>query len=243
MADVGTLVIAAAQPVCAPYEVAANASAHADVVRAARARVVVFPELSLTGYELDAPPVDPADEGLRPLISACAATGSVALVGAPTSDALGDHISVLAVDDLGARIAYRKMWLSDTEAKRFTPGPSPAVIEVDGWRLGIAVCKDTGMPAHAAATADVGMDVYVAGVLDSADDASVQDERARRITGEHDVWVVVASFAGSTGGGYEAAAAQSRVWSPDGRVVASAGETAGRFARATLTKPSARGGR
>ena len=47
--------LAVAQPPCVPLDVAANARAHAAAVRAAGARVVVFPELSLTGYELDAP--------------------------------------------------------------------------------------------------------------------------------------------------------------------------------------------
>jgi predicted amidohydrolase len=83
------------------------------------------------------------------------------------------------------------------------------------------------------------MDVYVAGVLDSADDASVQEERARRVASDHGVWVAVASFAGSTGGGYETAAAQSRIWSPAGEVVASAGRDVGRIARATLTRQDA----
>ena len=221
---------------CVAHDVAANAASHSAVIRVAKARVVAFPELSLTGYELDASVVDPADERLYPVIDACAVTGSVALVGAPTSDDLGEHISVIAVDASGARVVYRKMWLSDAEAERFVPGSSPMVLEVDGWRLGIAICKDTGIAAHADATAGLGMDVYVAGVLDSADDASVQDERACRVASQHNVWVVVASFAGSTGGGYEVAAAQSRIWSPDGVVVASAGRDVGRVARAILTK-------
>jgi predicted amidohydrolase len=229
------LTIAAAQPMCRARDVAANAIAHADVIRAAAARVVVFPELSLTGYELDAPAVDPDDARLRPVLDACATAGSVALVGAPTADDLGEHISVLAVDADGARVAYRKMWLSDTEAERFVPGPSPVVLEVDRWRLGLAVCKDTGIVEHAEATARLGLDVYVAGVLDSADDALVQEQRATRIALHHRVWVAVASFAGSTGGGYEVAAAQSRIWSPTGEVVASAGRDVGRIARATLT--------
>ena len=236
MTNAGALTVAAAQPECVPHDVAVNAMSHSDVIRAADARVVAFPELSLTGYELDALPVDPSDERLLPMIDACALTGSVALVGAPTSDDRGDHISMIAVDGSGARVLYRKMWLSDGEAQRFVPGSSPAVVEVDGWRLGLAICKDTGIPAHADVTATLGMDAYVAGVLDSADDASVQDERAHRVASRHHVWVVVASFAGSTGGGYDVAAAQSRIWSPDGIAVASAGRDVGRIARATLVK-------
>lgn len=240
MTDALALTIAVAQPPSRACDVAANAVSHADVIRAASARVVAFPEMSLTGYELDAPAVDLADRRLRPVIDACAMTGSVALLGAPTASDLGDHISVIAVDELGVRVAYRKMWLSDKEAERFVPGPSPVVLDVDGWRLGLAICKDTGIPEHADATARLGMDVYVAGVLDSADDASVQEQRARRVAAHHRVWVAVASFAGSAGGGYEVAAAQSRIWSPDGVVVASAGRDVGRVARATVTKQARR---
>ena len=54
-------------------------------------------------------------------------------------------IAVLAIDANGATVAYRKMWLGEEEAKRFTPGPEPAKLTVDGWRLGLAVCKDTGV--------------------------------------------------------------------------------------------------
>lgn len=228
--------VAAAQPRCVSNDVEANASAHAEVIRAAEARVVVFPELSLTGYELDAPPIDTEDDRLTVIVDACAAAGSVALVGAPTASEGHDHIAVIAITGSGARVAYRKMWLSDAEARRFAPGSAPAVVDVDGWRLGLAICKDTGVPEHADATAALGIDAYVAGVLESADDAAVQEERARRVTADHEVWVVVASFAGSTGGGYERTAAQSRIWSPTGRVVAEAGRGAGRFARASLAR-------
>jgi predicted amidohydrolase len=219
----GALRIAAAQPRCTASDVAANARSHAEIVRAAAARVVVFPELSLTGYELDAPPVDPADDRLLALSEACSTTGSIALAGAPTVDDDGDHISVLAVTESGVEVAYNKMWSSETEAQRFVPGREAAVLDVDGWQLGLAICKDTGITEHASATAALGMDVYVACVLDSADDAAVHESRAHRIAAIHHVWVVVASFAGSTGGGYEAAAAQSRIWSPDGCLLASAG--------------------
>ena len=58
------LMVAVAQPPCVAHDVAANARAHASAIRAAGARVVLFPELSLTGYELDADPVVPGDERL-----------------------------------------------------------------------------------------------------------------------------------------------------------------------------------
>jgi predicted amidohydrolase len=224
------LSIAVAQPLCVPYDVGANALAHATAVRAADTRVVVFPELSLTGYELDAPAMAIDDPRLSPLVEACADTGSTALAGAPSQGG----IAMLAIDATGATVAYRKIYLSRTEAGHFTPGGKPAVLDVDGWRLGLAICKDTGVRQHAADTAALGIDVYVAGTLTSADEI-YQDERARRIANQHRVWVVFASFAGSTGGGYEHAAGRSGIWAPGGKRVVQAGPETGAIAQAVLS--------
>ena len=163
------LTIAAAQPPCSPYDVAANALTHAAVIRSAGARVVVFPELSITGYELDAEAIDADDPRLAPLVAACAETATLALLGAPAAGSEGrSHIAMLAADGSGVSVAYRKMWLGGAEPERFDPGEAPAVLEADGWRLGLAICKDTGVPEHAAATAALGIDAYVAGMLESA---------------------------------------------------------------------------
>jgi predicted amidohydrolase len=225
------LLLAVAQPECVSCDVAANALAHADLVRRAGARVVVFPELSLTGYELDAPPLAADDARLAPLVEACAETGSVALAGAPVP---GPHIGTLAVDGTGARVAYRKMWLGGAEPDRFVPGTGPAVLAVDGWRLGLAICKDTGVPRHAADTAALGIDAYLAGLVDTAADRPIQEERAGRIVADHRVWVAFASCAAPTGGGFADPAGRSSIRDPDGVVVARAGTGTGEVVTATL---------
>ena len=233
-----SLVLAVAQPPCVSYEIAVNAVAHADAVRAASARVVVFPEMSLTGYEFDAPAVAVDDPRLVPVIEACAQTGTTALVGAPVEDPDGrSYIAVLAIDGSGAAVVYRKINVHSSEAGRFSPGEDvPAVLEVDGWRLGLAVCRDTGIPRHAAALAAAGMDVYVAGVLDHRGDAAIPPERARRIARGHGVWVAFASFAGSTGEGFDDALGCSGIWAPDGRLLNRAGPEVGGSARAMLNR-------
>jgi len=230
------LTIVVAQPLCVPYDVAVNAVRHAATVRSAGARVVIFPELSLTGYELDATAITVDDPRLTPLVEACAEVGSLALVGAPVHGAAGrSHIAMVAVEGTGATVAYQKMWLSTTESSRFSPGSEPAVLDVDGWRIGLAICRDTGIPRHASDTAALGIDAYVAATLMSAEEAGCQDERARRIAADHQVWVAVASFAGSTGGGYAPAAGGSGIWAPGGVVIARAGPETSVIAHATLS--------
>jgi predicted amidohydrolase len=210
------LALAVAQPDSVPGDIAGNAVRHAALVRRAAARVVVFPELSLTGYALDGEPIDPSDVRLAPLVEACADSGSTALAGAPVRGDAGVHIAVLAVEGGGAAVAYRKMWLGGDEQRAFVPGVAPAVLVVDRWRLGLAVCKDTAVVAHAAATVALGIDAYVASVCEHEDDHDVQPARARRVIADHGVWVAVASFAGPTGGGFAETAGRSAIWRPDG---------------------------
>ena len=227
-----SLVIAVCQPPVHPLDVAANAARHAAAVRAAAARVVVFPELSLTGYDMDAPLLAPDDPRLRPLIDACAATDTVALAGAPVA---GPHIATLLIDGDGARVVYRKLYPHPAMEARFRPGPEPTVIEIDGWRLGLGICRDTGIAEHAEATAALGMDAYVAGLVEGADDAAVPAERARRVSTAYGVWVAFASAAGATGPTYPASPGNSGIWQPDGTVAARTGRAVGEIARATLT--------
>ncbi|MHB8296296.1 MAG: carbon-nitrogen hydrolase family protein [Acidimicrobiales bacterium] len=229
------LTAAAAQPATTARELALNAEAHADTVRAARARVVVFPELSLTRYDLGADVVSPSDPALDPLVKVCAETGSVALVGAPVEDHRGrTFIAMLCVGASGAEVLYRKTWLGGSEPARFTPGEGAAVLEMDGWRLGLGICKDTGAAQHIVATAALDVDAYVAGLVHRPEELAEQEARAVVIARTCGAWVVFASFAGPTGDGFDETAGSSAIWAPDGTAVARAGPEVGRIACSTI---------
>jgi predicted amidohydrolase len=230
------LVVAAVQPPLVARDVRANAAAHAEAVRRAGARVVVFPELSLTGYELTAAgPVSPSDPTLGPIVRACAETGATALVGAPVAGGPGGpHIATLRVDASGVAVVYRKVHLGGDEPARFARGAGPAVIVVGGWRLGLAICRDIKVDRHAAETAALGMDAYVAGLVHRPDELAVQDARGVATALMYRVYVVFASCAGPTGGGFHRTAGSSTIWAPDGAVLARASARAGEIARATV---------
>lgn len=231
------MTIAAVQPACKANDVSANALSHAAAVRAAKARVVVFPELSLTGYGLEAAPVSPSDARLSAIVEACAATNSIALAGAPAEGEDGRlYIAMLCVSPRGVDVAYRKCYLGGEEPTRFSPGPGPAVLDVDGWRLGMGICKDTGVAEHVRDTVALGIDVYVAGLVHTPEELPVQQMRAASIAREGNAFVAFASFAGPTGGGYERTAGSSGIWSPEGFQLASAGPEVGGLARVSVRR-------
>jgi predicted amidohydrolase len=226
--------IAAAQPACIPGDPGGNALVHAEAVQAAGSRVVVFPELSLTGYELDADPIRCDDPALTPIVGACTATGSVALVGAVVAEAEHRFIAMLAVDATGVRVVYRKTWLGGGEPQRFRAGDGPTVLEIDGWRFGLGICKDTGAAQHIAGTAALRVDAYLAGLVHRPEELPEQEARAVVIARTCRSFVVFASFAGPTGDVYTETAGCSAIWSPGGLAIARTGPEVGGIARATL---------
>jgi predicted amidohydrolase len=78
------------------------------------------------------------------------------------------------------------------------------------------------------------VDVYVAGLVHQPDELAEQDRRGQRIASRCDAYVAFASFAGATGGGYEATAGESTIWSPEGVVLARTSSSPGEVARAVL---------
>ncbi len=233
-----TLALGLGQPNSRLGDVAFNVTEHAQVVRDLESHVVVFPELSLTGYGMCQAVIDPDDPVLEPLINACAASSAVALAGAPTAHPNGKaaRISMLRVDGTGAEVVYSKMNLGGDEPDHYSPGHSPSVVEVNGWRLGLAICKDNGQQSHARITADLGIDAYVAGVCETDDDRDVQRKRAHRVIDDHRVWVAYASFAGSTGGGFVNTPGRSAILDPQGTVRLQLGRSPGQSGFTTLTK-------
>jgi predicted amidohydrolase len=229
------LTIAVAQPRCAAKDVRSNALEHAAVIRRVDARLIVFPELSLTGYELDAAPISIDDDALTSIIDACAETCAVALVGAPVAGENGRNIATLRVDDGGVEVAYRKSHLGGDEPEWFAPGDGAVAINVDGWRVGLGICKDTGVDAHVAGVAALGVDLYVAGLVHLPEELDIQEERAVRIARACQAYVGFASFAGPTGGGYASTAGVSSIWAADGTALARAGTEPGDAARLALS--------
>ena len=116
------------------------------------ARLVLFPELALTGY----PPddlllkthfVDAAGDALREV--AAETTGIVALVGFPErADDVYNSLAVLADGEVQA--VYRKEYLPNygvfDEHRYFQAGNQAAIAEVNGIGIGLTVCEDIWEP-------------------------------------------------------------------------------------------------
>jgi len=228
------LTIAAAQADSVAGDVARNAETASELVRegaAAGARVVVLPELFLPGYDmatLAADPdgcdvVDPMDDPrLEPIRSACAAAGTVGIVGASVRSGPRRTIGVLVIDgDGGVRHAYDKQHLLSTEAEIFEPGRDRAILTVDGWPLGLAVCYDGCFPEHARSLADDDALIYVAPAAYVVGSEHRRDVYYAARALDNGCYVVFADLMGPCGAG--AFSGGSAIYDPEGQPLVRAG--------------------
>ncbi len=188
----------------------------------------------MTGYDLTLQLLSPEDPVLEPLQQACSATGSLALISAAVRQADRRYIAALAVEPDRVSIVYRKTWLDDKEAEHFARGDGPTVLDIDGWRLGLGICKDTGSAQHTAGTAALGIDAYVAGVIHRPDELAEQEARATVIARACRAYTVIASAAGAVGDDYPKTCGVSAIWGPNGLAITRASRKPNDIARAVL---------
>jgi predicted amidohydrolase len=224
--------IAAAQAQPVSGNVTANIAKTVELAGLAAdhgAKVVVFPEKFLSGYEPDLIAGDPAkyafdahDARLEPIRGVCRHREIAVVAGAATRSAGGLHISSLVFNRSGKQIEpYHKQYLYSSETKIYQPGTQGCMLEIDGWRLALGVCYDSGFPEHARLAAVNGAHAYLASALFSAKTGYHQSRiwfPARAF--DNTLYVLLSNHVGMTGGWVTCGA--SAIWSPYGDVVAQA---------------------
>ncbi|MFM0352380.1 carbon-nitrogen hydrolase family protein [Paraburkholderia nemoris] len=227
--------IAAAQAQPVSGDVTANIARTVELTRIAAdrgAKLVVFPEKFLSGYEPDLIAGDPVkyafdehDARLEPIRQVCREREIAVIVGAATrgiGGVDGLHISSLIFNRSGELIEpYHKQHLYSGETKIYRPGTQGCMLEIDGWRLALGVCYDSGFPEHARNAAVNGAHAYLVSALFSVKSGYHQSRiwfPARAF--DNTLYVLLSNHVGTTGG-WETCGA-SAIWGPYGDVVSEA---------------------
>lgn len=219
--------IAAAQAPSVAGDIAANLQTHLRFIAAARAegvQLLVFPELSLCGYELPLlRPCALAPDDARLQTLRAAAADMTVIVGAPVIDAGAAQpcIASITLTADGSPHVYRKQYLHDGEEVHAQPGPPGATAHaLHGQRYVEAICADTTHAEHARAAAAAGASLYVAGVLISVAGYATDAALLRGYAETHNMGVLLANHAVPSGG--YASAGKSAFWAPGGKLIAQA---------------------
>ena len=222
-----TLCLAAAQSASVRGDIAANVCDHLRYVRAAAdagADIVVFPELSLCGYELALLAecvLAPHDARLEPLREAAREYRLTIVAGAPlASGTVRPHIGAIVFRPDGSTTLHSKQYLHDGEQAYASAGPGGPLFAVAGEPLALAICADIANPRHPQAVASTRAALYAAAVLVSEAGYAADTALLQRYASEHGFAVLMANHAAPTGGWTPAG--RSAFWAPGGEPVVAA---------------------
>jgi predicted amidohydrolase len=228
--------VAVAQTCPVAGDLRANLDEHERLARLAAAegaRLVVFPELSLTGYELGLArglAFSEDDPRLNPLIDLAASLDATLVVGTPVRLGPSLHIGTFILSPDRTIEVYTKHRLGafppsavcdschggvpPAESTVFQPGDRNPLIRLGGHVAALAVCADISNPAHAARAADRGVDAYLVGMFVIPSDFDGEAARLGGYAMRHGLMTALANFGGPSGG--LRSAGQSSIWSETG---------------------------
>jgi predicted amidohydrolase len=234
--------IAVAQTCPVAGDVAANTAEHLRLARLAAehgAKVVVFPELSLTGYEigsareraftLDDSRLEPLGRGAREL-------SATLIVGAPVRLGAKLHIGALLLLADGRIDLYAKQRLGafppearcdgtvpPAESTVFEPGDRNPLVDLGGSTAAVAVCADVGRPSHPEQAAARGAQAYLASMFVIPSEFAGEQAKLSRYAARYSMLVAMANYGSPTGGLHSAG--RSTIWSPTGASLLELGPT------------------
>jgi predicted amidohydrolase len=222
------LTIAAAQSISIAGDLAANISRHQRFLQIAAeqgVQLLVFPELSLTGYERGLAAelaIAPDAEMLQPLRDFAREVGVTSVVGMPIrlSEASPALIGALVFGADGSLGVYSKQHLHPGEEVAFAPGTGGSMLTIGTDTVALAVCADFSHTSHAASAAEQGAALYAAGVLITENGYAPDTALLQGYANTHSMTVLMANHGGATGG-WESAG-RSAIWASDGSLIAAA---------------------
>jgi L-amino acid N-acyltransferase YncA/predicted amidohydrolase len=231
--------IAVAQTCPKPGMIVANVEEHVFLARLAAtegARLILFPELSLTGYELELGPklaIEVEDVRLRPLCEAAAEGNIIIIAGAPVR--VGDSLHIgalifhpdrrielytkhhLGTFPPGAAVDSVEGHVPPSEKVSFQPGTHDPLISLGDQRAAIAICADIGQPTHPKNAAERGATVYLASMFVIPSDFAGESAALSSYAAKYDMLTALANYGSPTGG--LRSAGQSSIWSARGELL------------------------
>jgi predicted amidohydrolase len=191
-------------------DVAANIQTHLRMIEIAhnyKSDFIIFPELSLTGYEptlASELAFDLTDHRLEPLREACRQMQITVIAGAPIKHTYRPILGSFVLFPSGTGTVYSKRYLHPGEEQFFAPHDWNPLLVFKGDVLSLAICADILNPLHAKTAHENNSTIYLASVLITPAGYSNDTAVLRKHAREHHMTVMMANYCGSTGG-YEAA--------------------------------------
>ncbi len=185
--------------------------------------VLLFPELSLTGYEpsmANELAILETDSRLQKLQRLADEYNMVLLVGAPKKiNGNKPQIGLFVISPNEKIFCYSKMHLHEGENFTFTAGNKDDYIQRDsGLKIGLAICADTSVKWHPELAVEQGANCYLASMLISHAGYEADSAQLSNYALNYNMIVAMANYSGITG--EWSCAGRSTIWGNNGQLIA-----------------------
>lgn len=188
--------------------------------------LIVFPELSLTGYEPELAhslATNQEDKRLDCFQKLSDENHITIGVGVPTRKVDELFISMIIFKPQKGRMTYSKQYLYPTEVSIFTAGNRPLVLKFETEIVAPAICYELSNKGHHEFAAQNNATVYIASVLNSFNGIDSDLKKLREIAKNYKMVTFMANYIGESGG-YQCAG-KSSIWNENGEIIKQLGST------------------
>lgn len=192
-----------------------------EVAAAHGADVVVFPELSLTGYEpalAKGLATDPQSARLDSLQAVSSSNAITICAGLPVPSASGVLIGMVIFQPDGQRQLYAKQMLHPDEEPYFATGEKQVILSIKNTTIAPAICYEALQPEHATSAHELGAAIYLASVAKPQRGVDKAVAHFPSIAKKYAMPVLMANSVGFCDN-FESAG-QSSVWDSQGNLLA-----------------------
>jgi predicted amidohydrolase len=167
------------------------------------ADTVIFPELSLTGYEpeLSKELATNPDDSRFDDFQMIADTKQITIgVGVPTKNQTGICISMLLFQPYKARQTYSKKYLHSDEEEFFISGQNHTGLIDNKTKIALAICYELSVSEHSENAFKSGAEFYIASVAKSVNQVDKAIESLSGIATKYSMTVLMSNCVGQSGG-------------------------------------------
>lgn len=160
------------------------------------ADTIIFPELSITGYEPELAKelaTDQDDSRFDDFQQIADAKQVTIGVGVPVRNKTGISISMILFQPQKARQMYSKKYLHSDEEPFFVSGESSIALLGDKANVALAICYEISVPEHAENAFRSGAEIYIASVAKSVDGVEKAVKRLSEIANQYSMTVLMSN--------------------------------------------------
>jgi predicted amidohydrolase len=180
------------------------------------ANVIIFPELSLTGYEPRLSKelaTDPEDARLNDLQKISDTKNIIIGAGIPAKNDSGICITMILFHPYRARQTYSKKYLHPDEEAFFISGQNTTCL-IDNTNMALAICYELSVPAHTEDAFKNGAEIYIASVAKTAGGVEKAIKQLSGVANKYSMTVLMANCVGECDG--EICGGKTSAWNNKG---------------------------